>query len=271
MFSRSYIMGLVVSLLAGVASTSAYAQSDVYQQQNQQEQQEQQGTQVARLNNNSQEDTEDRKEKSDYAEELRRASAQNVRRFHEVLDELLAEFGYDVKMGQIKGLKNLAIRKVRVSKAIPHSYERYLDMLITERVRENSRIKLINCIPCRTRTSSVVDGKLLVTSPATNMSRLDSAAASLGIDNFMDAVLVYHTTHMVLAVSVFDVNTKETVWARSYNSETIKSRYQKLAIDYSQVEKSRPGEDYQPEYRFLFGLGGAGMPNVGIHEFEAPV
>ncbi|NRA44938.1 MAG: hypothetical protein HRU09_08290 [Oligoflexales bacterium] len=42
------------------------------------------------------------------------ASSKTVRRFHEVLDELLAEFGYDVKTGQIKGLKNLAIRKVDV-------------------------------------------------------------------------------------------------------------------------------------------------------------
>jgi len=198
-----------------------------------------------------------------YAEGLRESSAKNVRRFHEVLDELLAEFGYDVKMGQIKGLKNVAIRKIRVSSAIPTTYERYLEMLLSERIRENSRIKLINCVPCRTRTSSVVDGKLLITSPATNMAKLDSAAAQLGIDNFMDAVLVYHTTHMVLAITVFDVTTKETVWARAYNSETIKSRYQKLAVDYSQVEKSRPGEDYVPEYRFLFGIGGAGIPNVG--------
>jgi hypothetical protein len=258
---RSYIIALAASLLLSGASTPLFAQSDVYQQQ---EQQQQQQGKVARLDRDrTEEDEQEESEKAAYAEQLRRASSQNVRRFHEVLDELLAEFGYDVKMGQIKGLKNIAIRKIRVSKAIPRSYERYMDMLLTERIRENSRIRLINCIPCRTRTSSVVDGKLLVTSPATNMAKLDSAAASLGVDNFMDAVLVYHTTHMVLAVTVFDVTSKETVWARTYNSETIKSRYQKLAIDYSQVEKSRPGEDYQPEYRFLFGLGGAGMPNVG--------
>ena len=42
---------------------------------------------------------------------------------------------------------------------------------------------------------------------------------------FMDAVLVYHTTHMVLAVDVFNAQTKELVWARTYNSETVKSRY----------------------------------------------
>jgi hypothetical protein len=202
-------------------------------------------------------------EQAKQGERMRIASSTMVRRFHEVLDELLAEFGYDVKMGQIKGLANLAIRKVRVSNAIPRTYEEYVDMLLTERIRENSRVKLIACVPCKTRTSSLEGGRLVVTSPATNLARLEAAAATLGIENFMDAVLVYHTTHMVLAVSVFNSQTKELVWARTYNSETVKSRYQKLAIDYSQVKKTEPGEDYSPEYRFMFGAGGASMPNVG--------
>ena len=181
----------------------------------------------------------------------------------DVLDQLLAEFGYDVKLGQIKGLKNLAIRRVGVSRAIPRTYERYAEILLAERIRENSHIRLINCVPCKTRTSSVVDGKLLITSPATNLAKLESAASTLGIENFLDAVLVYHTTHMVLAINVFNIQTKELVWARTYNSETITSRFQRLAIDYSQVAASRPGEEYSPEYRFLFGLGGASMPNIG--------
>ncbi len=194
---------------------------------------------------------------------LRTASSTTVRRFHEVLDELLAEFGYDIKLGQIKGLSNLSFRKVRVSKSIPRTYEDYVEMLLTERIRENSQIRMLTCIPCKTRTSALVEGKLMVTSPATNVGKLESAAAMLGIEHFMDAVLVYHTTHMVLAVNIFHAKTKELLWARTYNSETIKSRYQKLAIDYSQVAKARPGEDYVPDYRFLVGLGGGGIPNVG--------
>ncbi len=196
-------------------------------------------------------------------DKLRVASSTTIRRFHEVLDELLAEFGYDIKLGQIKGLSNLSFRKVRVSKSIPRTYEDYLEMLLTERIRENSQIRMLSCVPCKTRTSALVEGKLMVTSPATNVGKLESAAAMLGIEHFMDAVLVYHTTHMVLAVNIFHAKTKELLWARTYNSETIKSRYQKLAVDYSQVAKSRPGEDYVPEYRFLVGLGGGGIPNVG--------
>jgi len=63
-------------------------------------------------------------------------------------------------------------------------------------------------------------------------------------------------------MQIFNTNTQELVWTRAYNSETIKTRYQKLAVDYQQVEKARPGEEYNPEYRFLVGLGGGIISNV---------
>ena len=78
----------------------------------------------------------------------------------------------------------------------------------------------------------------------------------------MDVILVYHTTHMVLAVNVFNSQSKETVWARSYNSETLKSRFQKMAVDYSQVEPKKIADEYSPEYRLMLGLGGASIPNL---------
>ncbi len=197
------------------------------------------------------------------SEEIRTASSNTVRKFHEVLDELLAEFGHDIKMGQINGLKNLSVRKVDVSDALPDTYKNYTELLVLERIRENSRIRIISCLPCKSKTSSLIEGKISITSPTTNIARLDQAADQLGIDNFMDIVLVYHTTHMVLAMQIFNSKTKEMVWARTYNSETIKSRFQKLAIDYSQVAKARTTDEYVPEYRFLLGLGGAAVPNIG--------
>lgn len=189
-------------------------------------------------------------------------NSRTVRQFHEVLDELLMEFGYDIKMGQLNGLKNVSIRKVEVSEELPKTYERYIELLIEERIRENAQVKLINCLPCRTRSSLLVDGKLKITSPSHNLGQLNTAAEQLGIDNFMDVILVYHTTHMVLAFQIFTASTKELVWARAYNSETIKSRFQKMAVDYSQVAQSRVSTEYQPEYKFMFGLGAATIPNV---------
>lgn len=194
------------------------------------------------------------------------ASNKQVRQFHEVLNDLLTEFSYDVKQGQINGLKNLAIRRVSVSDALPSTYEQYVELLVTERIRENARVRMINCVSCKTKSSTLVDGKLMISSPSTNLQKMDEAAQQLNIENFMDVILVYHTTHMVLAFSVFNTTTKEEVWSRTYNSETLRSRYQKLAVDMSQIEKSRATTEYTPEYKFLLGIGGSRLPNVAGEE-----
>ena len=190
------------------------------------------------------------------------APSHEVRQFHEVLNDLLSEFAYDVKQGQINGLKNLAIRRVDISDTLPRTYEQYVELLVTERIRENSKVKLINCISCKTKSSTMVDGKLMISSPLTNIQKMDEAANQLGIENFMDVVLVYHTTHMVLAFNVFSTQTKELVWARTYNSETLRSRYQRMAVDFNQIEKSRTSDEYIPEYKFLVGMGASQLPNV---------
>ncbi len=185
-----------------------------------------------------------------------------VRRFQAVLDELLAEFGYDVKQGQFKTLKNISIRRVEVSDALPDTYRDYVKLLVSERIRDNSNVPLIHCIPCSSRTSKLVEGKIVITSPVTDANELKTAGERLGIENYMDVVLVYHTTHMVLAFDIFRTGTNELVWARTYNSETVKSRYQKLSIDYTQVAKSRESDEYKPDYRLMIGIGGANIPNL---------
>ena len=189
-------------------------------------------------------------------------SNQDVRQFHEVLNDLLSEFAYDVKQGQVNGLKNLSIRKIDISDTLPRTYEQYIELLVTERIRENSKIKVINCIPCKTKSSTMIEGKLMITSPLTNLQKMDEAANQLGIENYMDVVLVYHTTHMVLAFNIFNSQSKELTWARTYNSETLRSRYQRMAVDFNQVEKSRKSDEYVPEYKFLLGISGSQLPNV---------
>lgn len=199
---------------------------------------------------------------NDAFQETPTASSRQVRQFHEVLNDLLTEFSYDVKQGQINGLKNVAIRRVSVSDALPSTYEQYVELLVSERIRENARVRLINCIPCKSKSSTLIDGKLMISSPMTNLQKMDEAAQQLNIENFMDVILVYHTTHMVLAFNIFNTTTKEEVWSRTYNSETLRSRYQKLAVDMNQIEKSRATDEYTPEYKFLLGIGGSQLPNV---------
>ncbi|HYX36549.1 MAG TPA: hypothetical protein VE954_25860 [Oligoflexus sp.] len=205
------------------------------------------------------------------AERLKEANPKQIRLFHEVLDELLNEMAYDVKSGQISGLKNLSIRKVSVSESLPRTYEDYVELLVAERIRENAKIRMISCLPCKTKNTRIVDDKLLISSPTTNTDDLNRAANQLGIENFMDVVLVYHTTHMVLAVQIFETSNKEMVWTRTYNSETLKTRFQKLAIDYSQIEKARTSDEYKPDFRYLVGFGGGSIPNVETSAREKSV
>ena len=188
--------------------------------------------------------------------------SQRVRQFHEVLDNLLAEFAYDVKRGQLNTLQNIAIRRVEVSASLPNSYREYVGLLVTEQIRANSSVQVLNCLRCQTKTSKLIEGKLVISSPASDPMALKRAADITGIENFMDVVLVYHSTHMVLALQVFSTKNSEMLWSRSYNSETVRSRYQDLAIDYRQIHKGRSSDSYSPEYKYLFGLGGGRIPNL---------
>ena len=186
----------------------------------------------------------------------------NVRQFHMVLEDLLTEFGYDVKNGQVSGLRNVAIRKTSVNESLPQSYEKYLEMLVSERIRLNSDVKLINCLTCQARTSSLVEGKLKLSSPDTNIVQLRDAAKMMGIENFIDVLLVYHTSHMILAIEVFNIDSGETLWTKTYNSETLRTRFQKVAVDYSQIARSKAGDEYSPEFRYTLGVGAGGISNV---------
>jgi hypothetical protein len=208
-------------------------------------------------------------ENAKVADKIIAASAKKVRQFHEVLDELLAEFGYDVRSGILKDVKNLSIRRVIVSDALPHTYKKYVGMLITERIVDNTNVRLVNCISCNIKSSKLVDGTLRISSPSANLSQLQHISRTLGIDNFMDIVLVYHSTHMVLGFEIYKADSNELLWARTYNSETIRSRFQKLAIDYNQVAKSRVSNEYEPEYRTMFGIGGGGIPNTGGQDSDS--
>ncbi len=188
--------------------------------------------------------------------------AGNVRQFHLVLEELLTEFGYDVKNGQVSGLKNVSIRKSRVNESLPQSYEKYLEMLVSERVRQNSDVRLIQCLTCNSRTSTFVEGKLKITSPETNILQLRDAAKAMGIENFIDVMLVYHSSHMILAIEIFNIDSGELLWTKTYNSETLRTRFQKLAVDYNQIAKAKAGDEYSPEFRYMLGIGAGGVSNV---------
>ncbi len=65
------------------------------------------------------------------------------RNFYEVLEDVMGDFEYDLKHGDVYGLKDLAIRNVATSENIPPSFKNHLELLITERILRNSKTHVI--------------------------------------------------------------------------------------------------------------------------------
>ena len=67
------------------------------------------------------------------------SSVAGSRNFYQVLDEVLSDFEYDLKAGQVVGLKDLAIRNVMTSENVPPSFKSHLELLVTERILKTTK------------------------------------------------------------------------------------------------------------------------------------
>lgn len=187
--------------------------------------------------------------------------APQARRFNDVLFDLLNEFSYELKTNKLSGVKNVSVRKIAVSEAIPKSYESYLESLVLERFRKFSKIRVIQCTTCRMKKTVVENGRLVITMPINNPAELDMLSNQFSIDTWLDVALLYQETGMILAFNAFDAKTKELIWSRSYNSETI---YQKNTIP-DAAEAAKEAEQNKPEpssYIFAFTMGWHMVANV---------
>ena len=69
------------------------------------------------------------------------------RSFYQVLEDVLSDFEYDVKSGDVRGLTDLSVRNVVTSENVPESFKSHLELLTTERILKNSQTRMIQCIP----------------------------------------------------------------------------------------------------------------------------
>ena len=184
-------------------------------------------------------------------------SKENGDNFSFVLEELMANFAKDVRKSQLDGLQNISIRKVSVNRAIPKSYESYIDYIISEQIRENSKVRIINCISCRSKSTKIINRQLYVSTPSSDVELIRQTAERLGIENFMDIILLYQKSHMILGIQIFNASSQELVWSRTYNSETLNSRFQAMAVDYKQIVNKEQAEsdEYVPTFRMALGVG----------------
>lgn len=187
-----------------------------------------------------------------------KAEAAPERKFNDVLNDLLDEFSYDLKTNEVPDLRNVSVRKVALSEAVPRTYEPYLESLANERLRKFSKMKVIQCANCRVRRSAVENGRVTISTPVNNPQELDALARSLNVDTWLDVGLLYQQSAMLLSVNAFDSRTKELLWSKVYNSEAI---YQKRSLN---AAGGKDAEGEKPKTSSMYGItaGYSLVPNV---------
>ena len=128
--------------------------------------------------------------------------------FSLVLTDLLQAFAKDLRKHQVDGLKNISIRKVTVNSTIPKSYEEYLEFLVAEQIRENANVRIISCISCRSKNTKIIENKLYISTPSADVAQLKRTADELGIDYFVDVMLLYQKSHMILGFQIFNEHSR---------------------------------------------------------------
>jgi hypothetical protein len=177
-----------------------------------------------------------------------------ARNFYEVLDDLLGDFEYDLKNGNVMGLKDLSIRNIAISENIPPSFKSHLELLITEKILKTSKTRVIQCLPCRARKTSLNGDQVVITSPDTNPAELSRIAKSSNIDHFLDAAFSYQPSGLVISMYITDPDTGSIVWSRSYNSETSRAAAFRRGVDYNQLDEARKQTEYSPTIQSRLSL-----------------
>lgn len=172
------------------------------------------------------------------------------RNFYDVLEDVMGDFEYDIKNGNVTGLKDLSIRNIAVSENVPASFKAHLELLLTERILRNSKAKVVQCLPCKAKKTTLNGDQVVISSPDTNPAELARIAKSNGIEHFLDAAFLYQPSGMVLSMTITDPDSGSVVWSRSYNSETSRAAAFRRGVDYSQVDDARKSPDYQPTLQF---------------------
>jgi hypothetical protein len=175
------------------------------------------------------------------------------RNFYEVLEDVLADFEYDLKNGAVGGLKDMAIRNIATSENVPASFKSHLELLVTEKILKNAKTRIVQCAPCRSKRTTVNGDQVIIASADNNPAELARVAKLSGIANFMDIAFSYQPSGIVLSMYTIEPETGSVIWSRSYNSETSRASAYRRGVDFSQVEEARKQTEYQPmlQYRLM--------------------
>ena len=168
------------------------------------------------------------------------------RSFYQVLDEVLSDFEYDLKSGQVIGLKDVSIRNVATSENIPPSFKSHLDLLVSERILKTTHTRIVHCLACRSKRATLNGENMVISSLDGNSAELARIAKLNGIQNFMDIAFAYQPTGMILSLQISDAETGTMMWSRTYNSESTRAMAQRRGVDYQELEDAKTKMEYTP-------------------------
>ncbi len=172
------------------------------------------------------------------------------RNFYQVLDDLMNDFEYDLKNGNVSGLKDLAIRNIALSENVPSSFKNHLELLITERIMKNTKTRVIQCLACKSKHTTMSGNQFVISSPDTNPAEVSRIAKAAGIANFMDVSFAYQRNGMILSMFIADPDSGSVIWSHSYNSETSRASAFRRGVDFSQTDDARRTSEYEPVIQY---------------------
>ncbi len=181
---------------------------------------------------------------------IQRDNEEQMRSFYEVLDDLLADFEFDIQNGNVKGLQDLSIRNIATSENVPTSFKNHLELLVTERILKHSKTRIIQCLPCRSSRATIEGNRVIIKSPNDNPQELTRLAQISGIEDFMDIAFTYQPSGMILSLFIVKPESSSVVWSRSYNSETSRAAAFRRGVDYSQIDEARDQVEYEPKIQY---------------------
>ena len=187
------------------------------------------------------------------------------RNFYQILEETMADFEYDVKNGQVTGLKNLSIRNIGVSENVPPSFKQHLELVTSEKVVRNSKTRMIQCLPCKAKTATLSGENVVISTTEGNPAQLSRIAKQSGIENFMDIAFSYQPSGMLLSFYIVDAETGTVAWSKSYNSETSRAAAFRRGVDYNQINPKSDQVEYAPTIVYRPTLYYFYQANVGTY------
>ena len=185
------------------------------------------------------------------------------RNFYDVIEDLLADFEYDLKNGDVKGLKDLSIRNIATSENIPASFKSHLELLVTERILKQSKTKALQCLPCKGRRANLSGDRVTISASDNNPEEMFRIAKTAGIAHFMDIAFAYQRTGILLSMHITDPETSSVIWSRTYNSENSRAASNRRGVDYSQIDEARTQTEYTPSIQYRPIIYYVSEPNVG--------